>query len=148
MHGQPRGPLTLPEEVIQFETGRTTDNWCVLLDASNAQSFTHAQLIEHLEHIYGLETRWASTVAVRYEAERGIAREVSVPADLVAAMIFKSAARRRFEQLSRAEQCSLLLWLDEAADAHARKVRINALLDRLQHDAPLSVNQERELHRA
>jgi hypothetical protein len=76
MHGQPRGPLTLPEEVIQFETGRTTDNWCVLLDASNAQSFTHAQLIEHLEHIYGLETRWASTVAVRYEAERGIAREV------------------------------------------------------------------------
>jgi uncharacterized protein YdeI (YjbR/CyaY-like superfamily) len=131
MHDQPRGPLAIPEEVMQFETGRTTDDWCVLLDASDAQGFSHAQLIEHLEAIYGLETRWASTVAVRYEAARGIEHEVAVPADVVAAMIFKATARRRFEQLSRPEQRSLLLWLDAATDARERTARIATMLDRL-----------------
>ena len=116
---------------MQFETGRTTDDWCVLLDASDAQGFSHAQLIEHLEAIYGLETRWASTVAVRYEAARGIEHEVAVPADVVAAMIFKATARRRFEQLSRPEQRSLLLWLDAATDARERTARIATMLDRL-----------------
>ncbi len=134
MHDQPRGPLAIPDEVIQFETGRTTDDWCVLLDASDAQGFSYAQLIEHLERIYALETRWASTVAVRYEAARGIEREVAVPADVVAAMIFKAAARRRFEQLSRAEQRSLLIWLDAAQDARTRTARIAEVLDRLSAD--------------
>ncbi len=131
MHDQPRGPLAIPEEVIQFETGRTTVDWCILLDASDAQTFSHAQLIEHLERIYGLETRWANTVAVRYEAARGIEREVAVPADLVAAMIFKPAARRRFEQLSRTEQRNLVIWLDEATDARERQARIAGLLGQL-----------------
>ena len=134
MHGQPGGPLAIPEEVIVFETGRTTDDWYVLLDASDAQGFSHAQLIEHLERIYALETRWASTVAVRYEAARGIEREVSVPADLVAAMIFKAAARRRFEQLSRPEQRSRLIWLEQAADARERTARIAEILDQLSAD--------------
>lgn len=131
MHEQPRGPLAIPEEVIQFETGRTTADWCVLLDASDAPTFSHAQLIEHLEHIYGLETRWASTIAVRYEAARGIEREVAVPADVVAAMLFKPAARRRFEHLSRAEQRNLLIWLDEAADLRERQARIDEMLAQL-----------------
>lgn len=132
MHEQPRGPLAIPDEVIQFETGRTTEGWNILLDASDARTFSHAQLIDHLETIYGLETRWASTVAIRYEAACGIEREVNVPADLVAAMIFKAAARQRFEQLERAEQHSLLAWLDAAADTQERKTRIQELLDRLQ----------------
>lgn len=132
MQDKPRGPLAIPEEVISFETGRTTEAWRILLDASGASTFSHAQLVAHLEDIYALETRWASTVAIRYEAVAGIDREVNAPADLVAAMIFKSAARQRFEQLTRAEQRSLLVWLDEAADAAERKVRAQDLLDRLQ----------------
>jgi len=134
MHDQPRGPLAIPEEVMHFETGRTTDDWCVLLDASDAQSFSHAQLIEHLEGIYGLEMRWASTVAVRYEAARGIEHEVTIPADLVAAMIFKAAARRRFEQLPRAEQRNHIIWLEEATNARERAARIAEMLDRLSAD--------------
>ncbi len=132
MHENARGPLAIPDQVIQFETGRTTEGWNILLDASDARTFSHAQLIEHLETIYGLETRWASTVAIRYETACGIDRDVNVPADLVAAMLFKAAARQRFEQLTRAEQRSLLAWLDEATDAAERKVRIHDLLDRLQ----------------
>ena len=132
MHEQPRGPLAIPDEVIQFETGRSTEGWVILLDASDARSFSHAQLLDHLEAIYGLETRWASIVAIRYEAACGIDRDVNVPADLVAAMLFKAAARQRFEQLARAEQRSLLAWLDDATDAAERKMRIQELLDRLQ----------------
>ena len=132
MHEQPRGPLAIPDEVIQFETGRSTEGWVTLLDASDACSFSHAQLLDHLEAIYGLETRWASIVAIRYEAACGIDRDVNVPADLVAAMLFKAAARQRFEQLPRAEQRSLLTWLDEATEAAERKMRIQELLDRLQ----------------
>lgn len=135
MHEQPRGPLTIPEEVIQFETGKGSAAWKLLLDASGARAFSHAQLLDHLQEIYGLEPQWASTVAVRYEAASGIEREVTVPADLVAAMLFKPAARRRFEQLPRPEQRSLLIWLDEAVDNLARLACIDALLDRVQHDA-------------
>lgn len=131
MRELPRGPLAIPDEVIELETGRNTEAWCILLDASGAKGFTHAQLLEHLEQIYGLEPRWASTVAVRYEAARGIEREVNVPADLVAALFFKPAARRKFEQLPRVEQRSLIAWLDQAADAQERKARIEALLERL-----------------
>lgn len=131
MRELPRGPLAIPDEVIELETGRNTEAWCILLDASGARGFTHAQLLEHLEQIYGLEPRWASTIAVRYEVARGIEREVNVPADLVAALFFKPAARRKFEQLSRAEQRSLVAWLDQAVDAQERKARIETLLERL-----------------
>jgi len=132
VHDQPRGPLAIPDEVIQFETGRTTEGWIILLDASDVRTFSHAQLIDHLETIYSLETRWASTVAIRYEAACGIDREVNVPGDLVAAMLFKATARRRFEQRTRAEQRSLLAWLEAASDANERKARIDEMLDRLQ----------------
>ncbi|MBK8798901.1 MAG: YdeI/OmpD-associated family protein [Anaerolineales bacterium] len=74
---------------------------------------------------------------MRYEAACGIEREVTVPADLVAAMIFKATARQRFEQLARPEQRSLLVWLDQAADAQERNARINDLLDRLQRGDPI-----------
>jgi hypothetical protein len=134
MQDKPRGPLSIPDEVIEFETGRTTEAWRLMLDASGASAFSHAQLIAHLEEIYRLETRWASTVAVRYEAAAGIEREVNAPADLVASLLFKASARRRFEQLSRPEQRSLLVWLDEATDAQERKARINEMLDRLQRE--------------
>jgi len=137
VHDQPRGPLSIPDEVIQFEPGRPSAAWHLLLDASGARAFSHAQLIGHLQDIYGLDTRWASTLAVRYEAACGIEREVTVPADLVAAMIFKATARQRFEQLARPEQRSLLVWLDQAADAQERNARINDLLDRLQRGDPI-----------
>lgn len=68
---------------------------------------------------------------MRYEVARGIEREVNVPADLVAALFFKPAARRKFEQLSRTEQRSLIAWLDQAVDAQERKARIETLLERL-----------------
>lgn len=136
MHEQSRSPLAIPDEVIQFETGRATEDWTILLDASDARAFSHAQLIEHLETIYGLDPRWASTVAIRYEVACDIDREVNVPGDLVAAMIFKAAARQRFEQLARAEQRSLLAWLAAAVDTQERKARIQELLDRLQRGEP------------
>ena len=134
MHEQPRGPLAIPDEVIHFETGRPSAAWHILLDASGAREFSHAQLLDHLETIYALAPRWASTVALRYEAACGIEREVTAPADLVAAMIFKGAARRRFEQLPRPEQRSLLAWLDAAAGAQERQARIDDLLGRLSAD--------------
>lgn len=131
MHEQPRGPLAIPDDVIQAETGRDTVSWGILLDASGAPGFSHAQLIAHLQDIYGLDARWAGTVAVRYEAARGIEREVTVPADLVAAMIFRSSARLRFEQMARSEQRNLIFWIDQAADAKERNARMDALIERL-----------------
>lgn len=132
MHDQPRGPLAIPDDVIRSETGRPSESWYILLDASGARAFSHAHLIEHLQDIYGLDARWAGNIAVRYEVTRGIDREVTVPSDLLAAVIFKSTARIRFEQMARSEQRSLLVWLDQATDAAERKARIGDLIDRLQ----------------
>lgn len=135
MQDQARGPLALTDEVIRDETGRDSESWYIMLDAGGARQLSHGQIVELLADVYGLEDRWAGIMAVRYEAARAIDREVAVPADLVAAMLFKSAARVRFEHLPQPEQRSLIFWLNEAADSSERRARIGVLIDRLLNDA-------------
>ena len=134
MQDQARGPLALGDDVIRAETGRDSESWYIMLDAGGARQLSHGQIVELLAGVYGLEDRWAGILAVRYEAARAIDRAVAVPADLVAAMLFKSAARVRFEQLPQAEQRSLIFWLDEAADSSERRERIGELIERLQQE--------------
>lgn len=93
MQEQARGPLALGDDVIRAETGRDSESWYIMLDAGGARQLSHGQIVELLAGVYGLEDRWAGIMAVRYEAARAIDRAVAVPADLVAAMLFKSAAR-------------------------------------------------------
>ena len=134
MQEQARGPLALGDDVIRAETGRDSESWYIMLDARPARQLSHGQIVELLAGVYGLEDRWAGIMAVRYEAARAIDRAVAVPADLVAAMLFKSAARVRFEQLPQAEQRSLIFWLDEASDGSERRARIGELIERLQQE--------------
>ena len=134
MQDQARGPLALGDDVIRAETGRDSESWYIMLDAGGARQLSHGQIVELLAGVYGLEDRWAGILAVRYEAARAIDRAVAVPADLVAAMLFKSAARVRFEQLPQAEQRSLIFWLDEASDGSERRARIGELIERLQQE--------------
>ncbi len=134
MQDQARGPLALTDDVIRAETGRDSESWYIMLDAGGARQLSHGQIVELLADVYGLEDRWAGIMAVRYEAARAIDREVAVPADLVAAMLFKSAARVRFEQLPQPEQRSLIFWIDEAADNSERRARIGELIERLQRE--------------
>ena len=134
MQDQARGPLALTDDVIRAETGRDSESWYIMLDAGGARQLSHGQIVELLADVYGLEDRWAGIMAVRYEAARAIDREVAVPADLVAAMLFKSAARVRFEQLPQPEQRSLIFWIDEAADSSERRARIGELIERLQRE--------------
>ena len=136
MQEQARGPLALADDVIRAETGRDSESWYIMLDAGGARQLSHGQIVELLTDVYGLDDRWAGIMAVRYEAARAIDREVAAPADLVAAMLFKSAARVRFEQLPRHEQRSLIFWLDEAETGSERQARIGELLDRLQRAGP------------
>lgn len=135
MQDHARGPLALADDVIRAETGRDSESWYIMLDAGGARQLSHGQIVELLANVYGLEDRWAGIMAVRYEAARAIDRVVAVPADLVAAMLFKSAARVRFEQLPQPEQRSLIFWLDEATDSGERRARIGELLDRLQQES-------------
>jgi len=132
MQDQARGPLALADEVIRAETGRDSESWYIMLDAGGARQSNHGQIVDLLTSVYNLDDRWAGILAVRYEAARAIDREVAVPADLVAAMLFKRAARVRFEQLPRPEQRSLIFWLDEVSGSE-RRARIGELIDRLQH---------------
>lgn len=134
MQDQARGPLALGDDVIRAETGRDSESWYIMLDAGGARQLSHGQIVELLAGVYGLEDRWAGIMAVRYEAARAIDRAVAVPADLVAAMLFKSAARVRFEQLPQVEQRSLIFWLDEASDGSERRARIGELIERLQQE--------------
>ena len=134
MQDQARGPLALTDDVIRAETGRDSESWYIMLDAGGARQLSHGQIVELLADVYGLEDRWAGIMAVRYEAARAIDREVAVPADLVAAMLFKSAARVRFEQLPQPEQRSLIFWIDEAANNSERRARIGELIERLQRE--------------
>lgn len=135
MQDQARGPLALGDDAIHAETGRDSESWYIMLDAGGARQLSHGQIVELLASVYGLEDRWAGIMAVRYEAARAIGREVAVPADLVAAMLFKSAARVRFEHLPQPEQRSLIFWLNEAADGSERRARIAELIGRLQQES-------------
>ena len=131
MEQRGRGPLAITDEQVIEETGRSSADWYVMLDAWGARTHSHAEIAGHLRSIYGLDDNWSNTLAVRYAHARDLQETMSVPGDLIAAMILKPAARERFEALSVAEQRALISGLETGPDTGERRRRIQALVAEL-----------------
>ena len=74
-------PAALPPRVaepgmsdasLQRGTGKTWDEWFVLLDAWGAAERTHAEIARHLSEEHGVPGWWAQGVTVGYERARGM----------------------------------------------------------------------------
>lgn len=126
-----RGPLAIPDEQIVDETGRSSADWAVLLDAWGAPEKGHTATVAELQTVFGLGERWAHIVAIRYEAARGLQGQSSVPADLVTALILKPTLRIRFEQMDVAEQRAISRWIEAAEDKPTRTQRVQETVRQL-----------------
>jgi uncharacterized protein YdeI (YjbR/CyaY-like superfamily) len=66
----------------------------------------------------------------------GPAREVTVPADLAAALKKNKAAAKTFEQFSPSHRKEYIQWITEAKRAETREKRLTTTLDWLAHGKP------------
>ena len=128
---QGRGPLALPDDLIEERTGRSSEDWYVLLDAWGAPGKGHAATVAELTQVFGLSERWANIVAIRYEAARDLQEETTTPADLITALILKPALRVKFEQLDASEHRAICRWIEAAEDKAERAQRIRETVEQL-----------------
>lgn len=131
MTNQGRGPLAMPDDVIMEETGRSSEDWYVMLDATGASKKGHLATVTELQGVFGLRERWAHIVAIRYEAARGLQEESSIPADLVTALILQPTLRLKFEQMDMAEQRAIARWIEAAEDKSDRDQRVRETVRQL-----------------
>lgn len=128
---QARGPLAMPDDLIEEETGRSSEDWYVLLDAWGAPEKGNAATVAQLEQVFGLSGRWAHIVAIRYEAARNLQSETSTPADLITALILKPALRVKFEQMDVVERRAICRWIEAAEDKATRSQRVRETVEQL-----------------
>lgn len=62
----------MSDEAIRRRTGRTWDEWFVLLDGWRGAEPTHPEIARHLAEEHGLSGWWAQSVTVGYERARGM----------------------------------------------------------------------------
>lgn len=65
-------PNGMSSEAVQNGTGRTWEEWTVLLDADNASALTHAEIAKLIVEKHGLDGWWGQGVAIGYEQIRGL----------------------------------------------------------------------------
>jgi hypothetical protein len=132
---QARGPLAMSDDLIAEETGRSSEDWYVILDAWGAPQKGHRATVAELEGVFGLRERWAHIVAIRYEAARGLQEESSVPADLVTALILNPALRLKFEQMDMTERRAIARWIEAAEDKPTRTQRVQETVRQLRENS-------------
>ena len=128
---QARGPLAMSDDLIEEETGRSSNDWYVMLDAWGAPKKGHRATVAELEGVFGLRERWAHIVAIRYEAARGLQEESSIPADLVTALILNPTLRLKFEQMDVADRRAAARWIEAAEDKPTRSQRVQETVRQL-----------------
>ena len=62
----------MSDEAVRRGTGKTWDEWLVLLDSWGAAERTHPEIARHLAEAHGLDGWWAQGVTVGYERARGM----------------------------------------------------------------------------
>ena len=62
----------MSDEAIRRGTGKTWDEWLVLLDGWGATERTHPEIARHLAEEHGLGGWWVQSVTVGYERARGL----------------------------------------------------------------------------
>ncbi len=60
------------DDAVRRGTGKTWDEWFVLLDAWRATERSHPEIARHLTEEHGLRGWWAQSVTVGYERARGM----------------------------------------------------------------------------
>ena len=62
----------MSDEAVLRGTGKSWDEWFVLLDAWGGTTHTHPEIARHLYETYGINGWWAQGVTVGYERARGM----------------------------------------------------------------------------
>lgn len=69
---KPAGFRRISDEAVQEATGKSWQQWFVLLDGWGARRKGHSESARHLRQTYKTGSWWAQAVTIRYEYERGL----------------------------------------------------------------------------
>jgi hypothetical protein len=130
------GPRGISEERVIKRTGRSSDEWNALLDDWGAPQKGHTASARFLREEHGVSGWWAQTITNRYEWERGLRVEASLPPELQAALDAEPAIRQRFEALSDSRRNEYIRWVAEAKRPDTRARRVAGTLERLRATEP------------
>lgn len=64
------------DEVVKARTGKSSEEWYLILDEWGMKEKGHTLTAKHLGEKYGLSDLWAQCITIRYEWERGLRTKV------------------------------------------------------------------------
>jgi len=68
-------PSEFSEEVVKEKTGKSSEDWYMLIDAAEGKKIGHTAIAKLLKNEYGLSGWWAQAITNRYEHERGLRQD-------------------------------------------------------------------------
>ncbi|MBI4298251.1 MAG: DUF4287 domain-containing protein [Chloroflexi bacterium] len=69
----------ISDKAVLDKTGKTWDEWFVILDGAGATRMSHQEIVAHLRDEHGVAPWWQQMVTVRYEQERGLRERYETP---------------------------------------------------------------------
>lgn len=125
------GPRGISDERILEKTGRRSAEWYALLDAWDGPSKGHTAMARYLSEEHGVSGWWAQTVTNRYEWERGLRVEATLPEELAVALDANPEAKARFEALGTSHRNEYIRWINEARRPETRARRVAETVERV-----------------
>jgi hypothetical protein len=71
-----QGFAVIRDEVVKARTGKSSNEWYLILDRWGMKEKGHTLTAKHLSEKYGLSGWWAQCVTIRYEWARGLRTKV------------------------------------------------------------------------
>lgn len=63
--------LKIKDEVVKRKTGKSWEQWFMILDKMKAKQLGHTATAKQLREKYKLSSWWSQVVTARYEKEKG-----------------------------------------------------------------------------
>lgn len=136
MTAKATGPRGISDERILEKTGQRSAEWYALLDAWDAPAKGHTATARYLVEEHGVSGWWAQALTNRYEWERGLRVEATLPEELATALASNPEAQARFDALSTSHRNEYIRWVSEARRPETRQRRAAQTLERVLAGAP------------
>jgi hypothetical protein len=131
------GPRGISDERVVQQTGRSTADWEMILDAWDVRAHGHTATARYLREQHGLSGWWAQAVTIRYEYARDLRQPLVVPDDLLAALAAEPAALSRFDALTATHRREVAEYVSEAKRPETRARRLETMVAKLRDGLPL-----------
>jgi len=103
------------DKAVQARTGRDWQSWFEILDAAEAQKWSHKEIVAFLAEHYNLEPWWQQSVTVTYEKARGLRQKHQMADGYQVSRTLTLSASPETVFTAWQDEAQRLRWLPDAA---------------------------------